>query len=258
METIKIIDHIYWADKESFLLPFDTDSFWVAYLITKGSCEFKINTVTGITEGAALILCPPNTAFHRKVLEPLNFHFFRLDILPSAYFITQQSGEVLIHSPRLEMNEALLQQFVYDLSSFSFLMRSHLLLDLFLYQSASTQEDIKTFPENFSIRSTIIMEIVDYLENHSEKAISMQEIAARYNYNNAYFSRLFKQEVGVSPKEYLMKVRLKKVQQLLISSNLSIDAIAELTGFSHGDYLSKFFKKNFKLPPNEFRKKHRI
>nr|WP_239590589.1 helix-turn-helix domain-containing protein [Enterococcus durans] len=54
----------------------------------------------------------------------------------------------------------------------------------------------------------------------------------------------------------MLKVRLKNVQNLLISTNLPMEEIAELTGFKHGYYLSKYFKKIFKMSPSTFRKKH--
>ena len=258
MEPVKIIDHVLWEEKQNFLLDVDTDSFWVMYLITKGSCEFEINGRRGTTSGTAVILCPPNVPFSRRVITPLDFHFFRLDISPAARFINKQFGPISIDEDRLLMNESVIKRYVYDLSSFSFLIRSHLLLDLFLYQVDSKNKNAQTLPKNFSIRNKSIIAVIDYFEAHSEEIFSMEDVAERYNYNSAYFSHLFKNETGISPKKYLLNIRMKKVQQLLISSNLSIEEIADLTGFNHGDYLSKFFKKIFKMTPNEFRKKHRI
>ena len=47
MEVIKIIDHIWWEEKEEFLLAEDQDSFWVLYLLVEGECYYKIGEFSG-------------------------------------------------------------------------------------------------------------------------------------------------------------------------------------------------------------------
>lgn len=257
MEALKIIDHVYWHQKEEFLLAQDTDSFWVLYLIKAGSCRYQIEEKSGLISGPTALLCPPNVMFIREVVEPLSFHFFRLDIDLTAHFITRQAGEIGCNQERLKMNEVLLKEYVFDLSAFSFLIRSHLVLDLFLYHQGNNSQQIGSYAMQ-QIRNKSVLKVIDYLEEHFAEEIKIEKLAAAYNFNVSYFSRLFKKETGSSPKDYLITIRLKKVQQLLIATALPMDEIAELSGFKHGDYLSKYFKKTFSISPSEFRKKHRI
>ena len=61
--------------------------------------------------------------------------------------------------------------------------------------------------------------------------------------------------VGMSIKEFIMDVRLKRSAQLLRESDLTISEIADLTGFNNPKYFSICFKKHFELTPSEFKKK---
>ena len=61
--------------------------------------------------------------------------------------------------------------------------------------------------------------------------------------------------VGMSIKEFIMDVRLKRAAQLLKESDLTISEIANLTGFNNPKYFSICFKKQFELTPSEFKKK---
>lgn len=61
--------------------------------------------------------------------------------------------------------------------------------------------------------------------------------------------------VGMSIKEFIMDVRLKRSAQLLKESDLTISEIANLTGFNNPKYFSICFKKHFELTPSEFKKK---
>ncbi|NJE64340.1 AraC family transcriptional regulator [Enterococcus durans] len=255
MEVIKIIDHIWWEEKEEFLLAEDQDSFWVLYLLVEGECYYKIGEFSGIAKSPCVLICPPHTVFERKVLAPLSFHFFRLDVVPNQSYLNLSAGMHRLTKERLAMDQMFLKQYVYDLSGFSFFIRTHSIMDILLFSSISYQKPNKSIPP-LQIHNSCIIDLLHYLDNHYQEDFSIQQLSEKYSFNASYLSRLFKKETGYSPKEYLLKVRLKNVQNLLISTNLPMEEIAELTGFKHGYYLSKYFKKIFKMSPSTFRKKH--
>lgn len=61
--------------------------------------------------------------------------------------------------------------------------------------------------------------------------------------------------LGMSIKEFIMDVRLKRGAQLLEESDMTVSEISDMTGFNNPKYFSICFKKNFGLTPSEFRKK---
>ena len=118
--------------------------------------------------------------------------------------------------------------------------------------------------------ATLLSE-TDKKEN-SDHVTSAIEII-RYNYNNelniknladslfldsAYFSRLFKSRVGMSPKQYIQHVRLQKAKELLEKTDYSVKEIAITVGFADPLYFSKQFSKAENMTPTEFRKLHKV
>ena len=57
-----------------------------------------------------------------------------------------------------------------------------------------------------------------------------------------------------SPKEEISRIRFKEVKRLLLEADLTIDVIADLTGFVHSRYLQAAFRENFGVTPGKFRR----
>ncbi len=104
--------------------------------------------------------------------------------------------------------------------------------------------------------STQITEAIYYLERNYTKDISITDVAKASGYSTAYFSRLFLKQVGQSYTDYLIAIRIRHVQDLLLNSNRSITDIALETGFKYPGNMTKCFKKITGLTPMEFRKKN--
>jgi len=90
-------------------------------------------------------------------------------------------------------------------------------------------------------------------ESISEK-MNMHQLAASLFMGYSCFRKLFKKEMGLSPNQYLLDIRLKKAKELLLSTGLTVNEIAGKTGFDSIYHFSKFFKQKNKISPSLFRK----
>ncbi len=68
------------------------------------------------------------------------------------------------------------------------------------------------------------------------------------------FSHSFKESIGISPKQYMMKLRIDTACELLVNTPLDLAAIAENVGISDVNYFCRIFKKHTGKPPSYFRK----
>ena len=93
-----------------------------------------------------------------------------------------------------------------------------------------------------------------YIEQNYTRQISLEEVAAQVGLSSAYFSKLFKSELGVGYAEYLTEVRLEHAKRLLLDSNGSVKEIAAQVGYLDDKYFSKLFKKQTGIKPSEFRR----
>ena len=100
----------------------------------------------------------------------------------------------------------------------------------------------------------IIPGIIDYIEKHASSQISMNEMAKKYFYSPAYFSRAFKKNFGVSFSAYVQSVRVQKVIELLDCTTLSVEKISEKIGYHDKRELNRAFKNVTGTTPGEYRK----
>ena len=74
--------------------------------------------------------------------------------------------------------------------------------------------------------------------------------------NRSYFCRIFKQQLGVSPQDYIVSYRLEQAERLLTTSKLTQKEIALRVGYPDVYALSRMFKRRYGIAPGHFRALH--
>lgn len=95
------------------------------------------------------------------------------------------------------------------------------------------------------------------LEEEGATIPRLPELARALGVGYSSFRREFRRRTGLSPQQYLLRVRLQRVQRLLGSTDQSIKEIAERLGFSSPYHLSATFSQYFGLAPSEWRRRSR-
>lgn len=110
--------------------------------------------------------------------------------------------------------------------------------------------------ENDFNYSKVVRGIMEYIDCHCAEAdLEVGNIANYMHFSAAHLSVLFKQETGVTIKQYISDYRLELSKKLLANENYKINEIAELCGYSNANYFAKVFKASTNLSPVEYRKK---
>lgn len=102
----------------------------------------------------------------------------------------------------------------------------------------------------------MISKAVNWIKSNYASDISLSELCEMLQITQSHFSRSFRREIGISPIEYLSNVRLEHAMQLLTTTNLSINEIAVLSGFSNGNYFAKAFKRKLGFTPSDYKRNH--
>jgi len=100
----------------------------------------------------------------------------------------------------------------------------------------------------------LIQASVNYINNNYERDISLKDIARYVFLSTSYFTRAFKEEMGISPINYLLKIRVERAKELLKDTDNRISDIALSVGFSNQQRFNDIFKKYVKLTPLQYRK----
>jgi len=94
--------------------------------------------------------------------------------------------------------------------------------------------------------------ITQYIYEHSD-TITLGELAKVFSFNASYLSRMIRESCQMNFQDLLKEIRLEKAMVLLTSTKDSIEAIAQLVGYSHATPLYKGIKEKFGMSPNEYR-----
>ena len=103
-------------------------------------------------------------------------------------------------------------------------------------------------------RFTIVGQVIQYLQEHYEKEISVSEVAQAVHFSPFYLSRIFKEELDFTIIEYLIEIRLSAARYLLENSLLTVSQIASQVGFHDPAYFSRIFKKHIGIGPKEYQR----
>ncbi len=101
-------------------------------------------------------------------------------------------------------------------------------------------------------QSDVIDKIKKHLITHYRDNFSIEELAAMANISRSHFHRLFKDETGISAKQFLIRIRMNRAQSLLQSGEHNISEVADIVGYSDIYYFSRLFKKTTGVPPSAF------
>ncbi len=95
--------------------------------------------------------------------------------------------------------------------------------------------------------------IKQYIDNHLEGDLSLIELAEQVYLNPSYLSRFYKHVTGRTISDYIAEARLKRAKELLGGSTMKIYEIAALVGYKSAPYFTRYFKKETKKTPQEYR-----
>ena len=93
-----------------------------------------------------------------------------------------------------------------------------------------------------------------YIQQNYKESITLEDISMSGSISKSLCNKVFHKYVGDSPVNYLLNYRVRKVAELLRTTNLSLSEIASLTGFNGTSYMSEMFKKSFQMSPRDYRK----
>ncbi len=109
-------------------------------------------------------------------------------------------------------------------------------------------------PRNANRDHRILNPALDYIRKHYDQSIPLSLLAEKCSMSTSHFIRTFEKHLGASPHEYVLSYRLRQAKQLLVSTNQTIEIIAEQCGFNSASHFARAFRSSNQLSPTEFRK----
>lgn len=106
-----------------------------------------------------------------------------------------------------------------------------------------------------AVKDSRVARAIDYVNANFHRKIMVDEVSRLCFLSKSRFDHLFSQECGMSFKQYVNLVRIRKAENLLLFSGSSPAEIAEMTGFCSQSHFTAAFKAQKGLPPMAYRRK---
>lgn len=104
------------------------------------------------------------------------------------------------------------------------------------------------------IGSAVVTEAIRYVDGAYKEPLTLKAFCEREHYSLPYVSRRFKQETGVTFREYLQRVRMEKCCELLAGSDLTVSEAAQAVGYGDMQFFHGLFRRYLHMTPREYRR----
>lgn len=135
----------------------------------------------------------------------------------------------------------------------------HLLGHLYLFIDSLVRSSTSSYTNHGnSLRDFYIKEALTYIEQNFQNNISIEDIALSCGLNRSYFGKIFHDNIGASPQQFLLSYRMTKATELLKLTSLSIADIGNAVGYTNQLHFSRAFKKIYGVSPRQWRYEHGV
>lgn len=136
-------------------------------------------------------------------------------------------------------------------------VKGHLALSagLYLLLSKIQAEDAPPISttRHFGVGRDYVQNGILYIQENYPHAITVSQVAAHLGLHRCYFSTLFRDHTGESPKAFLRRVRMQKAARLLEEGRLTVAEVAKSVGYEDPLLFSRMFREFHGVPPREYR-----
>lgn len=214
-----------------------------------------------LAAGQGFLICPGQVNTYSATKDdPWKYVWLEFDGLRAGEFLTSAGLDLAqpIYSPRdTALGELMRDEMLYitdhaEASPLHLIGHLCLFLDA-LIRSSSTQ----TLNQRPQLRDFYIQEAVTFMEQNYQRNLTVEEIAGVCRLNRSYFSKLFRDNLGCPPQEFLIRLRLAKAVELMKTTSSSIGDISALCGYPNQLHFSRAFKKRYGISPREWRSRNR-
>jgi len=105
-----------------------------------------------------------------------------------------------------------------------------------------------------AIANQDVIDAVRYIRDHACEQLNMELLCDRAAVSRRTLERWFDEQLGYSPSEEILRVRLNRVRELLRTTDLPLEKIVNLSGFTYVKSMYRVFKSAFGQTPGEYRK----
>lgn len=230
---------------------------YMIHYVTEGKGIFTTNGKTyQLKKGDAFLMCPGEQIYYEADKKnPWCYAWIGMQGVKVESYLkkTAFANSPIIHyskDDQLSLLYIKLQKaYSSDSRSRELLVNSVLYEILhFLINSVPNEKSDKDHNEKIYLNK-----IISYCAINIDKQIKVSELAQYLGLDRSYLTRLFKSEMKISLKDYILKTKIDEANDLLKNTDLPINVISRSVGFDDPLYFSRIYKEKQKISPKNYR-----
>ena len=244
-------------------------NYWEFNIITRGKVLHKIGNLERVVDENTLLVIRPDDAHSLNNATNHEIAYINIGVREEVLknilsALSPNLYESLLDGPYVELKISK-SSTIYFINMFNRLHTSisdeytsnNLLSTIFISVIRELLAFNNKTPQTQNYSPTV-NEFIEYMRKTENLTLSIADIIKDMNYSHCHIIRLFKKETGTTPSQYFLKIKLNYARNLLETTNLSVVDIAATVGFSSLGHFTEVFKKQYSLPPANYRRKWNI
>lgn len=131
-----------------------------------------------------------------------------------------------------------------------------LIIELFVLLSRTLKQEWEQSAKNRNLKLHELLNIAkEYIDNNYDTDLTLTQVAKYIYLSDSYFAHSFKDKFGISPKSYILKVRIEAAKEYLSNTDTKVADVAKMVGFSSQQRFNDIFRKHEGITPLNYRQK---
>lgn len=250
-------------------------NYYEFYFFLEGDVDYEIDGVKYPLQYGDFLLIPPglrhrpvfksmNTPYRRFVLWLNKEYYEQLCALSSdfdyGFNYTKQKSHYHFRTDYITFQQlqGKLLDMIEEMHSKRIFhkLNSHLMVTTFLISLNRIIYDMnhKVSP---SYENALYLSVCDYINNHLSEELSLDKLASFFYVSKYHISHIFKENMGISVHQYILKKRLQASKNTILSGE-AFSTVVSQYGFNDYTSFYRAFRKEFGLSPKEYREQYRL
>jgi LacI family transcriptional regulator len=115
---------------------------------------------------------------------------------------------------------------------------------------------VRASSDALSVTDPDVVAALRFIREHACDPVDVSDVVRHVNLSRSTLQRRFRELLGRSVHDEILRMRLLRAQELLVETDLPLAQIADRAGFRHSEYLSAVFKQRLGLTPGNYRSSH--
>lgn len=129
-----------------------------------------------------------------------------------------------------------------------------LVMELFVLLSRTLKQEWEQSVKNRNLKLHELLNVAkEYIDQNYAKELTLSQVAKYIYLSDSYFAHSFKDKFGISPKSYILKIRIEEAKELLENTDMKIADVARSVGFSSQQRFNDIFRKFTEMTPLKYR-----